>query len=278
MPCTKRHTAQTFAVGTFPPPSPRKGMRSAGAGGLRLRPLPPAVPAVPRRATRAWCCARRSPGRGSARPRRPGRPAGTWRCDVVGGGEQSKGFVALPTTAKGLLLGKPDDRWLVCVDGPTVSGSVKIPCSTAAHLARGHHDRARQGRRRLPRRPALRGPHPRLLLRLGGRLAELPGRLRLRLHLVPRGGVEGRQPPLDLLGEDRRSEPCSARTWCSLVAGRCCWPAARRLPVRLRRPTSPRSSSASAVDRRRRQRRVEHRRYRRGAAAGRLLPAHARAS
>ena len=68
-----------------------------------------------------------------------------FRCDVVGGGEQSKSFVALPKTAKGLLLGKPDDRWLVCVDGPSVSGSVKIPCSLAAHLARGHHDRRRQG-------------------------------------------------------------------------------------------------------------------------------------
>ena len=53
-----------------------------------------------------------------------------FRCDVVGGGEQSKSFTTLPKTAKGLLLGKPDDRWLVCVDGPSVSGSVKIPCSS----------------------------------------------------------------------------------------------------------------------------------------------------
>ena len=54
-----------------------------------------------------------------------------YRCDVVGGGEQSKSFVALPKTAKGVLLGKPDDRWLVCVNGPSVNGSVKIPCSSA---------------------------------------------------------------------------------------------------------------------------------------------------
>ena len=52
-----------------------------------------------------------------------------WRCDVVGGGEESDSLVDLPRTAKGSLLGEPDDRWLVCVNGPTVADSVKIPCS-----------------------------------------------------------------------------------------------------------------------------------------------------
>ena len=52
-----------------------------------------------------------------------------YRCDVIGGGEQSKDYVDLPTTAKGLLLGRPKDRWMVCADGATVSGSVKVPCT-----------------------------------------------------------------------------------------------------------------------------------------------------
>ena len=52
-----------------------------------------------------------------------------YRCDVIGGGEQSTEYVELPTTAKGLLLGRPKDQWMVCADGPTVAGSVKIPCS-----------------------------------------------------------------------------------------------------------------------------------------------------
>lgn len=52
-----------------------------------------------------------------------------YRCDVVGGGEQSKEYVDLPPTAKGLLLGRPKDQWMVCADGPTVAGSVKVPCS-----------------------------------------------------------------------------------------------------------------------------------------------------
>lgn len=52
-----------------------------------------------------------------------------YRCDVVGGGEQSAEYVELPTTAKGLLLGRAKDRWMVCADGPSVSGSVKLPCT-----------------------------------------------------------------------------------------------------------------------------------------------------
>jgi hypothetical protein len=52
-----------------------------------------------------------------------------YRCDVVGGGEQSKEYVALPTSSKGLLLGRPKDTWMVCADGETVAGSVKVPCT-----------------------------------------------------------------------------------------------------------------------------------------------------
>ena len=40
-----------------------------------------------------------------------------YRCDVVGGADQSAVFLELPTTARGLLKGKPDDPWQVCVKG-----------------------------------------------------------------------------------------------------------------------------------------------------------------
>lgn len=56
-----------------------------------------------------------------------------YRCDVVGGGEQSKSYVDLPTTAKGLLSGRPKDQWMVCAEGPTVVGDVKVPCSQPHH-------------------------------------------------------------------------------------------------------------------------------------------------
>ena len=52
-----------------------------------------------------------------------------YRCDVVGGGEESPEFVALPESAKGLLLGRPKDRWMVCATGPSVAGNGKVPCN-----------------------------------------------------------------------------------------------------------------------------------------------------
>ena len=51
-----------------------------------------------------------------------------YRCDVVGGGDQSESYVDLPKTAKGLLL-RQRDKWMVCAAGPSVAGSVKIPCT-----------------------------------------------------------------------------------------------------------------------------------------------------
>jgi hypothetical protein len=54
-----------------------------------------------------------------------------YRCDVVGGGEESKTYVPLPPTAAGLLAQVPlDDDWMVCVNGPSVQGAPKIACST----------------------------------------------------------------------------------------------------------------------------------------------------
>jgi hypothetical protein len=53
-----------------------------------------------------------------------------YRCDVVGGTEESGRLPALPVTAKGALLGRPDDRWLACVDGETVNGSPWVPCTS----------------------------------------------------------------------------------------------------------------------------------------------------
>jgi hypothetical protein len=52
-----------------------------------------------------------------------------YRCDVIGGGDQIRTYVDLPQTTKGLLLGRPHDHWMVCAQGATVSGSVKVPCS-----------------------------------------------------------------------------------------------------------------------------------------------------
>ena len=130
--CTKRHTAETFAVGAFPdtltkgdaPDDRRLGAYVYDRCQKRFGEFLGGDESLVLRSTMTWAW---------FRPTKDAWADGAhwWRCDVVGGGEQSKTFVALPETAKGLLLGKPDDRWLVCVDGPSVSGSVKIPCSSA---------------------------------------------------------------------------------------------------------------------------------------------------
>ena len=51
------------------------------------------------------------------------------RCDVIGGGDQSTTYIDLPTTTQDLLVGRPKDVWMVCAQGATVDGSVKVPCS-----------------------------------------------------------------------------------------------------------------------------------------------------
>jgi hypothetical protein len=127
--CADEHTAETFATGTFPA---RLTGRDAGDPALGAYLYPVCHKQFQRflggdeslvmRSTVSWAW---------FRPPDVAWKDGVnwWRCDVVGGGEQSRAFLPLPETTRGILLGKPDDRWLACVDGPTVSGSVKIPCS-----------------------------------------------------------------------------------------------------------------------------------------------------
>ncbi|MBS42096.1 MAG: hypothetical protein CMH83_02730 [Nocardioides sp.] len=52
-----------------------------------------------------------------------------YRCDVVGGGATSERLVRLPATARGLLAGRPADRWMVCATGNDVDTGTKVPCS-----------------------------------------------------------------------------------------------------------------------------------------------------
>jgi len=128
--CAKRHTAETFAVGTFPeelagtddPDDPQLGAFVYNVCQKRFQQFLGGDESLVLRSTMTWAW---------FRPTKDAWAEGAhwYRCDVIGGGEQSKTFVALPKTAKGVLLGKPDDRWQVCVNGPSVSGSVKIPCS-----------------------------------------------------------------------------------------------------------------------------------------------------
>ena len=130
VPCTEAHTSQTFYVGAFPgrftktknPNDPALGAYVFTKCNPSFRRFVGANDSLMLRTTLSWAWFRPSDDEWS-------KGARWWRCDVVGGQTTSPALLSLPKTAKGLLLGRPDDRWLICVDGPSVAGATKIPCS-----------------------------------------------------------------------------------------------------------------------------------------------------
>ena len=127
--CAKPHTSETYAVGQLPGTFDDADYDDDALGAWAYRTCSKAFmdflgadESLVMRTVVSWAWFRPSQAAWDAGAR-------WYRCDVVGGGEQSKEYVDLPRTAKGLLLGRPDDRWMVCADGPTVAGSVKVPCA-----------------------------------------------------------------------------------------------------------------------------------------------------
>lgn len=132
--CKDKHTAETFAVGDFPADiaggvaGERIDDRALGAHVFescetKFRRFLGGNESLVMRATVTWAWFRPSQDAWDAGAR-------WWRCDVVGGGEESTDLVDLPRTTKGILLGRPHDRWMACVDGPSVAeGSAKVACS-----------------------------------------------------------------------------------------------------------------------------------------------------
>lgn len=127
--CTAAHTSETYAVGDLPKKYDDADYddKSLGAWAYRtcsdgFKDFLGADDSLVMRTVVSWAW---------FRPTHAAWDDGArwYRCDVVGGGEQSRKYVELPETAKGLLLGRPKDTWMVCADGNTVSGSVKLPCT-----------------------------------------------------------------------------------------------------------------------------------------------------
>ena len=128
--CSQPHTAQTYAVGELPDSLQQAAYDSRDLGAWAYRACSAkfmrflgADESLVMRTVVSWAW---------FRPSKQAWDSGArwYRCDVVGGGDQSREYVDLPADAKGLMLGKPDDDWLVCAAGETVSGSVKVPCSS----------------------------------------------------------------------------------------------------------------------------------------------------
>lgn len=127
--CTEAHTAETYAVGTLPSKFADVDYTSKEVAAFAYKRCSTtfekflgATESLVMRSVVSWAWFRPS--------EKAWDDGARWyRCDIVGGGEQSKEYVDLPRSAKGLLLGTPEDKWLVCAQGKTVSGSVKVPCS-----------------------------------------------------------------------------------------------------------------------------------------------------
>jgi hypothetical protein len=129
VPCSARHTAETFAVGTLPGrfakasyDDPDLASYAYQVCSSKFIDFTGADDSLAMRTILNWAW---------FRPSRPAWDAGArwYRCDVIGGGDQTRQYVDLPTATEGLLLGRPKDQWMVCAQGATVSGSVKVPCS-----------------------------------------------------------------------------------------------------------------------------------------------------
>jgi hypothetical protein len=135
VPCAdEQHTAETYLVGELPTNLTDVEYDDPALGRFAYRTCAPAFmkhlgadESLVMRTVLSWAWFRPSESAWDDGAR-------WYRCDLVGGGPQSESFVTLPEVTDGLLL-RPDDAWMVCAAGPTVSGSVKVPC-TAPHTWR----------------------------------------------------------------------------------------------------------------------------------------------
>jgi hypothetical protein len=127
--CSEPHTAQTFAVGELPSTFEAADYHDDAMGeyayqtcSTKFQRFLGADESLVMRTVVSWAWFRPSEEAWD-------KGARWYRCDIVGGGEQSEEYAELPETAEGLLSGRPKDTWMVCVAGDAVAGSPKIPCS-----------------------------------------------------------------------------------------------------------------------------------------------------
>jgi hypothetical protein len=127
--CDQPHTAETYAVGSLPTQYADAAYADSDVAAYAYRACSTkfidftgADESLAMRTILSWAWFRPTEDAWNAGAR-------WYRCDVIGGGDQTRTYVDLPAETKGLLLGRPKDEWMVCAQGATVSGSVKIPCT-----------------------------------------------------------------------------------------------------------------------------------------------------
>ncbi len=128
--CAEPHTAETFAVGDLPADFAEAEYDAQGLGAFayqtcsaKFQEFLGADESTVMRTIVSWAWFRPS-------EKAWDEGARWYRCDVIGGGEESEKYAALPPTAAGLLAEQPtDDAWMVCVNGRSVQGAPKISCA-----------------------------------------------------------------------------------------------------------------------------------------------------
>ncbi|HXH79487.1 septum formation family protein [Nocardioides sp.] len=128
--CAEEHTAETFAVGALPAgledaayDDPKVGAFAYKTCARAYMKFLGADESMVMRTLLSWAWFRPS-------EKAWGEGARWYRCDVVGGNEDATSFITLPDTAQGLMSsGLPDDKWMACVNGDSVPGAQRIPCS-----------------------------------------------------------------------------------------------------------------------------------------------------
>jgi Septum formation len=129
VPCSQPHTAQTYAVDSLPAEflhavydDPDVASYAYRTCTEQFMAFTGADESLSMRTILSWAWFRPSTAAWD-------HGARWFRCDVVGGGGQSTSYLDLPTTTQDLLTGRPKDAWMVCAQGATVDGSVKVPCT-----------------------------------------------------------------------------------------------------------------------------------------------------
>ena len=127
--CTQAHTAETFAAGDLPDEFAETEYDDSALGAWAYDTCSEAFrvhlgadESVVMRTVLSWAWFRPTESEWDDGAR-------WYRCDLIGGGEQSPSYVDLPAGTEGLLAGIPEDDWMACADGPTVAGSPKVPCT-----------------------------------------------------------------------------------------------------------------------------------------------------
>lgn len=129
VPCTEPHTAETFASGALPDELHDADYLAEELETWAYRTCTEALIAylgadesTVMRSILSWVWFRPSEKAWE-------KGARWYRCDVVGGGPQSKRYLDLPVTTKGLMARANDDHWMVCARGDDPAEGAKVPCT-----------------------------------------------------------------------------------------------------------------------------------------------------